>query len=343
MTTATRVPVTTDSGEELDAEDAWHTVRRRGVLRLLGQSFVRFRFGDGFTNSRALGLQMALSVVPFLLAMTGLAADLDDGRASGVVAQTVGELTPGQGNVLGATLRADGSEESGEVALAFGLAFALLSMVTAMAQIERGSNRIYGIARDRPALHKYGRAAVMTAALAVPIGLGFVLLISGGPLGEALSATYGWSSRLESAWDIARWPVGFGLTTFTITVLLNHAPRRRQPALSWLALGATVAVVATMLVSGLLAAYVHYSGSFGSVYGPLAGVMALLLWCYLSSIALFYGIALAAQLEALRAGLDSPIEADPGPATDARPPLEPPGRLEAPDERTGRDVWPRED
>ncbi|MEJ7691283.1 MAG: YhjD/YihY/BrkB family envelope integrity protein [Nocardioidaceae bacterium] len=68
----------------------------------------------------------------------------------------------------------------------------------------------------------------------------------------------------------------------------------------------------TMLASGSLAAYVHISGSFGSVYGPLAGVMALLLWCYLSSIALFFGTALAAQLEAVRAGLVEPIEPDPG-------------------------------
>jgi hypothetical protein len=32
-------------------------------------------------------------------------------------------------------------------------------------------------------------------------------------------------------------------------------------------------------------------GSFGSVYGPLAGIFALLLWALLSSIALFYGTA----------------------------------------------------
>jgi YihY family inner membrane protein len=120
----------------------------------------------------------------------------------------------------------------------------------------------------------------------------------------------------ETWWDVLRWPVGLALTTFTISVLLDHAPRRRQPALSWLALGASLSVLITMLASGLLAAYVHYSASFGSVYGPLAGVMALLLWCYLSAIALFAGTAVAAQLEALRAGLLTPVLEDPGPATE---------------------------
>ena len=304
-------------GAELDAEDAWHTIRRHGAVHLLGQSIVRFRYGDGFTNSRALALQIALAVVPFLLALTGLAADLDDGRAADVVAGTVEQLTPGGGDTeaVGNALRGGGGDESskaGELALGFGLIFSLVSMTTAMAQVERGSNRIYGIPRDRPSLHKYGRAAVMMAVLALPTGVGFMLLVAGGPLGDALAHSYGWSDSQLLWWQVLRWPIGLGLTTFAIAVLLDHSPRRRQPGLSWLALGAGVGVLITMLASGSLAAYVHISGSFGSVYGPLAGVMALLLWCYLSSIALFFGTALAAQLEAVRAGLVEPIEPDPG-------------------------------
>ncbi len=304
-------------GDELDAEDAWHLIRRHGLWPLTKQSFVRFRYGDGFTNSRALGLQMALSLVPFLLALTGLAADLDDGRTATVVGQTVSALTPGAGGaeVMGQTLRpGEDGEEAGELALGFGLAFALVSMTTAMAQIERGTNRIYGIRRDRPALQKYGRAAVMTLVLALPVGVGFLLLVAGGSLGDALTDIYGWSDTAHTWWDVSRWPIGLVLTTFTIAVLLDHAPRRRQPALSWLALGSGLAVVITMASSGLLAAYIHYSSSFGSVYGPLAGIMALLLWCYLSSVALFFGTATAAQLEALRAGLSDPALPDPGPA-----------------------------
>ena len=82
MTTARTVPVTTEmDGEELDAEDAWHLVRHHGVRRVLVEAFVRFRYGDGFTNSRALALQTCLAVVPFMLAVTGLAADIDEEQA----------------------------------------------------------------------------------------------------------------------------------------------------------------------------------------------------------------------------------------------------------------------
>ena len=67
------------------------------------------------------------------------------------------------------------------------------------------------------------------------------------------------------------------------------------------------------MATGLLAAYVHVGDSFGQVYGPLAGVFALLLWSLMSAIAVFYGAAVCAQLEAFRAGDPKPVYDDPGP------------------------------
>lgn len=316
MTTARIVPVTTEmDGDELDAADAWHLARRFGLRRIAVESFVRFRYGDGFTNSRALALQACLAVVPFLLALTGLAADIDEERPARVVAHTIQAVSPGSGQadaLAGAVTGADSSEQAGELALTLGLMFALVSMTTAMAQVERGSNRIYGIRRDRKAVAKYGRAAVLTGLLAGPVGVGFLLLVAGGAFGDAMVTDYGWSDRTLLWWNVARWPVGVALLVLTIAVLLDHAPRRRQPAVSWLALGAGVSVVLTLLATAGLVAYVNLSASFGNVYGPLAGVFALLLWSLLSAIALFFGVAVCAQLEALRAGQDRPAYDDPG-------------------------------
>jgi YihY family inner membrane protein len=316
MTTARTVPVTTEmDGDELDAADAWAMVRRVGVMRLLIDSFVRFRYGDGFTNSRALALQTSLAVVPFLLALTGLAADIDQERPARVIAATVQAVSPGAGQqdaLAGAVSGDVSSEEAGELALGFGLAFALLSMTAAMAQVERGLNRIYGIRRDRSAVAKYGRAAIMTTILAAPMGLGFLLLVAGGAFARAMKADYGWSDQTVLLWNLGRWPFGLVLLVLAIAVMLDHSPRRRQPGLSWLALGSGVAVTLTMLASALLAAYVHWGDSFGSIYGPLAGTFALLIWALLTSMALFFGAAVCAQLEACRAGDREPAYADPG-------------------------------
>ena len=76
-------------------------------------------------------------------------------------------------------------------------------------------------------------------------------------------------------------------------------------------IGAGVSLVLWILFTYALSLYVAHSGSFGSTYGPLTGVMALLLWAYLTSIALFLGIAFCAQLEAVRAGVREPTAGDP--------------------------------
>jgi uncharacterized BrkB/YihY/UPF0761 family membrane protein len=60
--------------------------------------------------------------------------------------------------------------------------------------------------------------------------------------------------------------------------------------------------VVTMALTG----FFQLSSTFGQTYGPLAGFVALLLWTLLTSIALLYGVAIAAQLEAVRAGVPSP-------------------------------------
>jgi uncharacterized BrkB/YihY/UPF0761 family membrane protein len=58
----------------------------------------------------------------------------------------------------------------------------------------------------------------------------------------------------------------------------------------------------TVLLGGIL----QLSSAFGETYGPLAGLVALQLWTLLSAIAIFYGAAVAAQLEAVRAGAPRP-------------------------------------
>ena len=60
------------------------------------------------------------------------------------------------------------------------------------------------------------------------------------------------------------------------------------------------------------------STSFGDTYGPLAGIVALQIWTLLSSISILYGAAVAAQLEAVRAGepeVQEPEKIDDVPAT----------------------------
>ncbi|SCF28028.1 YihY/virulence factor BrkB family protein [Micromonospora chokoriensis] len=298
--------------EELSADDAWHTLRREGGWHLLRDAFIRFRYGDGFSHSRAFALQLCLAVVPFLIALTGLITELGVEEGGRVVADTVLALTPGQsaevvGDLLGEGERA---EDAGELALTLGLLTGLVALTTTMAQIERGANRIYGVERDRPALRKYLRAAVLAVTAGLPALAGFLILVGGGAMGRSVREHYEWGALANVIWNVVRFPLSLGLTVLAVAVLFRHAPRRKQPGLSWLFFGAGIATALWWLASLLLAAYVKFSDGFGQTYGALTGMMALLLWANLTGMALFGGLAFAAQLEALRIGVQEPAQPD---------------------------------
>jgi len=179
----------------------------------------------------------------------------------------------------------------GRLALWLGLMAAIVALTTAMGQIERGANRIYGIERDRPAVQKYSAALLMALTAGLLSLLGFLVIIAGDALGDSLAATYGWGETRHNLWSIGRWPIGVLLAWGSFTVVVERAPRRRQPGYSWLAFGSGVSLALWLLLTGLLALYVDRSESFGTTYGPLTGIFAFLLWANLSSVALFLGIA----------------------------------------------------
>jgi YihY family inner membrane protein len=313
VSTAVPVPETaTMPGHEFSTDRALATLRRAGPWRLLGDAFIRFRYGDGFSHARALALHTCLSLIPLAIALIGLASALDH-RAIGTAAGGVLlRLTPGQGDVVDDVVHQtqNRSAEAGQLALWLGLAAALVSLTTAMAQVERGANRIYGIRQDRRTPAKYGRALLLALTAGLPALAGFVLLVAGGAVGKAIAVAYQWGDDLPGWWPLLRWPLGLLLTWASYTLLLAHAPRRRQPTYPWLAAGGAIAIVLWLVATALLAVYVAKTGTFRSTYGPLTSVLALLIWANLTAIALLFGVAFCAQIEAVRAGIPEPRNGD---------------------------------
>ena len=277
MTTAAAVPRTRG---ELEGDEALETLRRTGRRRLVLDSVARFRAADGFSHSRALAFQVTLTLLPALIAVVGLAEALGQETFRRVVQETINALAPGAaGDILTEALQqgtSSAARETGETALVAGFIAAVAAGTTAMAQVERGANRIYGVERDRPFIRKYAMALLLALSAGVLALLSLVLLVGGTAIREAVDG----GETFDLVWRIARWPVGLIFVVTSISLLLEYSPRRRQPEPSWLAFGAT--------------------------YGPLAGTIGVLLWSFLTSIALFLGLAFAAQLEAVRAGVPVP-------------------------------------
>ena len=309
MTTASGVPCTYG---ELEGDEALETLRRTGRRRLVEDAVIRFRAADGFSHSRALAFQTTLTLLPALIAVVGLAAALDQEGFTRVVRDTIQSLAPGAaGDILTDALRQGSTaagRESGETALIGGALAASVAGTTAMAQVERGANRIYGVERDRPFVAKYLRALLLALTAGILAMLSLILLVSGAAIRDSVS----WSESIDTVWRIARWPLGLTFTVASVALLFEYSPRRRQPEASWLAVGAGVAAALWLVFVGVLYLFLETTDSFGATYGPIAGTIGVLLWTFLTSVALFLGVAFSAQLEAVRAGV-------PGPRVDRQP------------------------
>ena len=299
MSTASRVPETF----ELTGDDAYATLKRARVRSLLTDSFERLRFADGFSHSRALAFQVLLALFPGAIVLIALALTIDSSTMASAIQQSADSFAPGPTADLFKEALAQGAQNrSGATsALIFGSLAMLSAGASAMGQIERAANRIYGVESDRPWLEKYRMAMTLALTAGTLSVIYFVMFTAGSGWARQLS-----SSTWGDLWSVLRWPVSVAFLTLSISLIFKASPRRRQPAFSWLAVGAVIAVASALLISMLLRLYVDASKSFGETYGPLAGFIGVALWAYLSSIALFYGLAFAAQLEAVRAGVHDP-------------------------------------
>ena len=297
MSAATTVPETRDQG----AGEARALVRRTGTVRLFRDAAARARAADVTMAARALGHSSITTLVPSVIAVIGFvtAFGLEDLR--GRLAEAATSFAPGPaGGILTDAL--EGAQpSSGVLALVLGLAGMLLSGTLGMVILERAANRIYGVEEHRPLARRYGLGLLLAATVGVMLTVALALVIAGGSVGDRGGAGAPASSGV---WSVARWPVGVALVVVAMTVIFRVVPNRKQPGFSWLLSGTIVAVVAWLAATFLLGLFYEHVSGLGGSYGPLLGILALLVWAYGTGLAVLFGLSFAAELEAARADIE---------------------------------------
>lgn len=280
---------------DLDSEDAWQTLKRAGFLTVLRGSIDRLRAADGFSYARALAFQIVLAAFPALIFFVGVTVLTGNNSLQSSVDTVLSTLAPGStSEFLRQAVEQGERSARGEVwAIFLGGLTALVSGSVGMSQVELGSNQLYGLENDRGIVRRYGVAVLLALSAGVLLGASFVALAFGGGIADAVEA--------ESIWVWLRWPLGAVAVVVALAFLFKVAPNRRQPETSWLIVGGLIATVLWLAFSAGLALYLSVSSTFGEVYGPLAGLIGLMIWAQLTGVAVLGGIAFAAELEAERA------------------------------------------
>lgn len=242
-----------------------------------------------------------LAIFPALIAAVGFLGLVGAGKSltDGVTDAIRTALPPGASEVLVESVRTAQrqSQDASVVAAALGIAVALWSASAGMVQLQAGLDVAYDVPEERKFLKARAVAFMLILATAVLGGLASALLVFGEPLGTAIEDAVPLGGVFGIVWEIVRWVV----TLFAITVLFALfyylAPNRKSPRWHWVSPGGIVATLIWIAASVGFSFYVTSFGSYGETYGPMAGVVVLLLWLYLTALAILVGGELNAELE----------------------------------------------
>jgi membrane protein len=90
-----------------------------------------------------------------------------------------------------------------------------------------------------------------------------------------------------------------------LSMVYRFAPARSHVRWRWLTWGSGVAATLWLALTGLFTVYVRIFAAYDRTYGPLAGVVVLLVWFYLLSLAVLLG----AEIDCVHAGARrSPVQ-----------------------------------
>jgi membrane protein len=201
-------------------------------------------------------------------------------------------------SLLDQTLTRALDNQTGGVALiVVGGVVALWTATSAMGALMRGLNRVYGRTETRTFARRRLIGLVMLAWALVALALVLGLLVLGPQLSEGLGEWLDAERAVSWFWWAAEWPILLGGLLVSFGAVFYLGPDVEPRRLRLVTPGAFVAIAIWLVASAGFAFYVDSFGSYNKAWGSLAGVIVVLTWLWLSSLALLLGAEVNAEAE----------------------------------------------
>lgn len=178
-----------------------------------------------------------------------------------------------------------------------GLVVALWSASGYIGAFMRASNVVYETPEGRPFWKLRPIQILVTLIMVIMLVLLALALVLTGPLAEAIAEPLGIGDAAVTAWDIAKWPVMLAVVVMMIAVLYYASPNVKLRGFRWVTPGSIVAVIVWLIASVAFAFYVAKFGAYDKTYGALGGVVVMLMWLWITNLALLFGHELNAERE----------------------------------------------
>lgn len=267
---------------------------------------------DVLTRSAALAYYFVSALIPmifFLMAILGFIARNHDLQRG--LLDYIGRFLPADAfNLIRKTLHEIAVTSTGSK-LAFGLVFAMWTGSGGVSSLMDALNRCYHVKEARPWWKSRLIALGLTVAIAALTIVALIIVLYGGNIAKFVGSEVGLSSFAVLAWRIAQWPIALVFVTASFALLYYWGPDAKQQW-QWITPGSTVGVVLWVGTSLLFRVYLHFFDSYSKTYGSLGAVIVLLLWLYISGLAILLGGEINSEIENAAAKMGHPEAKDVG-------------------------------
>jgi membrane protein len=281
-------------------EEPTSTGTAPGVWTTLKRTAGEFR-EDNLTDwAAALTYYALLSLFPALIAMVSLLGLFGDPRTTTSslteIITSIGPESAAQ-TFEGPIQSVVSNQSAAGFAFVFGLLVALWSASGYIGAFMRASNVIYETEEGRPFWKLRPLQLAVTLVMVVAMALLALGLVLTGPIVEAVAEPVGLGSTAVDVWNIAKWPVMVAVFVLMVDLLYYASPNAKLRGFRWVTPGCLVALVVWVVASAAFATYVANFGSYDKTYGTLGGLVALLVWLWISNLAILFGHQLNAERE----------------------------------------------
>jgi membrane protein len=276
------------------------TVAKTGWFATLRRTATEFSEDNLSDWAAALTYYGLLSLFPALIALVSLLGLFGDPQSTTRtitdVVTSIGPQSAAQ-TFAGPIESITSHQSTAGIALVAGLVLALWSASGYVGAFMRASNVIYETPEGRPIWKLRPLQMLVTLAMVILLAIVALGLVLTGPIVDAIAQPIGISSTVTTIWDIAKWPVLAALFVTMISILYYASPNVKLRGFKWVTPGSILALVVWVLASAGFAFYVANFGSYDKTYGALAGVIVLLMWFWITNLAILFGHELNAERE----------------------------------------------
>ena len=182
-------------------------------------------------------------------------------------------------------------------ALVVGALVALYGTTGALEAARRALNIAFEVENGRSFLRRKATDAVSSIVLVVLVLVTSILVFVGGGVAAELFGLIGLGSTAETVWAIGRWPAALAVAMLVFAWVYYVTPDVEQRGFKWITPGAALGVAVWVLASALFSFYLSNFGGVNATYGSFAAAIILIVWLWLTNVALLFGAQLNAEIE----------------------------------------------